>query len=232
MTGWSDAGPPAGGASADRAARWAGSQLRGWFPDPAFVGAAPIADHPLHPDEAAAVARAVPRRRMEFATGRWLSRRGLRELGLPDTAIAVGPLHNPVWPAAVTGTITHDGEVCAVALARRPAPAIAGIGIDLVHLPRCERQMRDLLPVFSTGPAELEAAAAFGLSVAPEVVLFSLKESVIKAISARIGDFIDPRAIDIRWRQGIVCRHAGGRLDARMHAAAGLGYVLTAALIA
>ena len=104
--------------------------LRGWFPSDTFVKVARIDDYAMLPEEQALVARAVDRRRREFATGRWLSREGLRHFGLPERPIMMGRLRNPLWPESVIGTISHDGDLCAVALRRAatgPQPASASI---------------------------------------------------------------------------------------------------------
>ncbi|MFF5297416.1 4'-phosphopantetheinyl transferase family protein [Paractinoplanes globisporus] len=72
----------------------------------------------LFPQEEEAVARAVPKRRREFATGRWLAREALGELGLPRSPIVPGERGAPGWPPGIVGSITHcDGyRAAAVAL--------------------------------------------------------------------------------------------------------------------
>lgn len=199
--------------------------LQCWFPSPAFVKVAPIGAYPILPEESAIVARAVPRRQEEFATGRWLSRQGLRSLGFPDAPIGVGRLRNPVWPPAVTGTISHDGDLCAVALIHRSGTP-AGIGLDLVHLPGRNGRIEQLASVFVASAGELAAVAAFRLPVEPALLLFSLKESIVKAVSAYVGDFIDLRSIEIH--RGPIPTLGGIRLDAEMHAAATPGYLVSA----
>ena len=89
--------------------------LKQWFPT-AFVRAAEIKSYPLLQEEEALVVRAVASRRNEFSTGRWLARQGLQGLGLADSPIGMGRLRNPLWPSNVVGTISHDGDLCAVAL--------------------------------------------------------------------------------------------------------------------
>nr|QEO74730.1 4'-phosphopantetheinyl transferase [uncultured bacterium] len=108
------------------------SCLTRWLPHETYVQAARIDHYPVLPEELALVADAVERRRREFVTGRWLARAGLRQFGLPDRPILMGRLRNPLWPDGVLGTLSHDGELCAVALRR--AGAVRGIGIDLMSL--------------------------------------------------------------------------------------------------
>jgi len=67
----------------------------------AFDDAAPAV---LFPAEEAAIARAVPKRRREFTTGRACARAALAKLGLPPAPIVPGLRGAPQWPAGVTGS--------------------------------------------------------------------------------------------------------------------------------
>ena len=78
--------------------------------------------------EQAAVARAVPKRRREFATGRACARAALAGLGLPPAPVPAGPRGAPDWPAGVVGSITHCDGYRAAALARRTD--LASVGVD------------------------------------------------------------------------------------------------------
>jgi len=83
----------------------------------------------LPPQEQALIAKAVPKRRREFAAGRLLARRMLGELGLP-----AGPLlrteHGAVpWPSGVQASISHCGPWVGVAMTTDPG--ITGLGLDI-----------------------------------------------------------------------------------------------------
>ncbi|UOA26823.1 4'-phosphopantetheinyl transferase superfamily protein [Pseudosulfitobacter sp. DSM 107133] len=121
--------------------------LRGLFPPAVEIALSnPRAPQPaLWPDEASAIARAVPARAQEFAAGRAAARAALGALGHPPAAIPMAPDRAPVWPADVVGSISHTADLCAAALA--PAAAFRAIGIDLedhADLPA------DLLPMVCT----------------------------------------------------------------------------------
>ena len=203
--------------------------LSGWFPSETFVKAARIDDYAILPEEQALVARAVDRRRREFATGRWLSREGLRTLGLPDRPIMMGQLRNPLWPESVIGTISHDGDLCAVALRCKSGGPVMGIGMDLVSLPQRAGRMDELAPMFVASDGEMDCVAALEAPVDPALLLFSLKESVIKAMSFRLVDFVDMRAIEIRRGNSFEIRMAGAVIAADLFAAVTDGYLVTAA---
>jgi enterobactin synthetase component D len=212
---------------ADEAAEVARLLTR-WMPDGTFVQAAGIDDHPVLPAEAALVATAVERRRHEFVTGRWLARAGLRHFGLPDRPILMGRLRNPLWPNGMIGTISHDGALCAVALRRRDS--VRGIGIDLIERTRRAGRMDDLAPMFLTNSDELAVIGALDVAADPWMVLFSLKEAVIKALSFRLDDFVDMRAIEIRQGEPFAIRIADATIDVELFAAM-TEYLVTAATI-
>ncbi|MFU8776626.1 MAG: 4'-phosphopantetheinyl transferase family protein [Roseovarius sp.] len=79
--------------------------------------------------ETAAMARAVPARRREFAAGRRAARMALASLGHAPAAIPMAPDRAPLWPEGVTGTISHGAGVCLALLGR--SEDWAGLGLDL-----------------------------------------------------------------------------------------------------
>ncbi|MBQ0749652.1 MAG: 4'-phosphopantetheinyl transferase superfamily protein [Roseovarius sp.] len=83
----------------------------------------------LWPEEATAMARAVPNRRREFAAGRRAARSALATLGHAPAAIPMAPDRAPLWPEGVTGTISHGAGICLALLGR--SEDWAGLGLDL-----------------------------------------------------------------------------------------------------
>jgi 4'-phosphopantetheinyl transferase EntD len=202
--------------------------LKQWFSSQAFIKAAKIQGYPILPEEQALVANAVSSRQQEFATGRWLSRQGLQSFGLPDWPIKMGRLRNPLWPESVSGTISHDGELCAVVLMQEQPCNEAGIGIDLISLAQRTGRMDELAPMFMANADELSAMAAFNLAVDPALLLFSVKESVVKAMSFQLDDFIDMRAIEIHHSDTLRFKISGNFVSADIFAATTGNYLVTA----
>jgi 4'-phosphopantetheinyl transferase EntD len=81
-------------------------------------------------DEALSITNAVPRRRLEFATGRDCARRAMAALGHAKASIPRGQDRVPIWPDDLVGNITHTDDWVAAAVARRDQ-GFAAIGIDL-----------------------------------------------------------------------------------------------------
>jgi 4'-phosphopantetheinyl transferase EntD len=132
----------------------------------------------IFPEEQAAIARAVAKRRQEFTTGRACARAALARLGLPPAPILRGERGEPRWPAGVVGSITHCAgyRACAVAHQRD----VRTLGLDAEpHGP-----LPDGVLSAVAAPAEqtrLEELAAAHPGVHWDRLLFSAKESVYKA---------------------------------------------------
>ncbi|EBA06348.1 4'-phosphopantetheinyl transferase superfamily protein [Sagittula stellata] len=123
-------------------------------------------DAVLSASEAASVARAVPARRQEFAAGRLAARRALAGLRPDDrpTDLPAGPDRLPLWPAGLTGSISHAAGLAVAAVARSPVR----LGIDL----EADKPLDpDLVP-------EICLPSEYGT---PAVRVFSAKEAVFKA---------------------------------------------------
>jgi 4'-phosphopantetheinyl transferase EntD len=205
--------------------------LRGWFPAGTFVKAAPIGEQPILPEEAALMANAVEHRRLEFATGRWLAREGLRHFGLPDAPIPMQRLRNPLWPPSILGAISHDGALCAAAILHNTPPVVRGIGFDLIALAQRAGRMEELAPMFVVDAAELAGIARLNPATDPNMLLFSGKESVIKAMTFRLDRFIDMRELTIRHTDGFDIHFEGSVTRAELFAAVTGSYLITAAIV-
>lgn len=101
-----------------------------------FLGPDVIVEHrripshppPLFPEEEAWITRAIPKRRREFAAGRWCARQALARLGLPDVPLPPAPDRLPRWPAGVVGSIAHSDTICIAAVAWRER--VQALGVD------------------------------------------------------------------------------------------------------
>ncbi|MGX9885157.1 4'-phosphopantetheinyl transferase family protein [Streptomyces sp. NPDC002276] len=151
-------------------------------------------DTPLYPEEAARVARAVPKRRREFTAVRACARRAMEKLGVPPQPILPGAHGAPTWPAGLIGSMTHCDGYCAAALAR--ATDLASLGIDAEP----HAALPDGVLSSVSLPAEQERLTrlADGLpAVHWDRLLFSAKESVYKAWFPLTGKWLDFSEADI-----------------------------------
>lgn len=147
---------------------------------PGIVGADAYEDRwetALLPEELPLVARAVEKRRREFAAGRGCARRVLAKLGWPGFAILSGEAREPIWPPGILGSITHCPGYCAAAATRDCQPdGLRGVGIDA----EVNRPLPDgVLGLTCTARERARLVGIPGVSV--PTLVFSAKESVYKA---------------------------------------------------
>jgi 4'-phosphopantetheinyl transferase EntD len=137
-----------------------------------------LPDVVLFPEEEAVIARAIDRRRAEFATARACARAALAQLGLAPAPIVPGLRGAPQWPPGVVGSITHCAGYRASAVARDRDIVTIGLDAEPHHgLPA------GVLEVVASGAerAELAKLTAATPDVSWDRVLFCAKESVYKA---------------------------------------------------
>lgn len=132
----------------------------------------------LLPGEEATVARAIPKRRAEFAAGRRAARAALASIGKDPVAILSDASRAPIWPSGITGSITHDQGLALVALAE--TRDIDALGIDITQAAALPGQTRNsiLRAPSESALGDLEARAAF-----------AIKECLFKALHPRVERF-------------------------------------------
>ncbi len=127
----------------------------------------------------ATIERSVAKRQAEFLAGRLCARQALAQLGVTDRGIPIGEDRAPVWPAGISGAITH-GQGWAAAIVA-PLQAYRGLGLDVETVLAPERAQRLAGEILT--PAELERLPSHAERSALAVTLtFSLKESLFKAL--------------------------------------------------
>lgn len=127
--------------------------------------------------EEAVIARAVPKRRKEFATVRWCARQALGELGYPPAPLLPGRRGAPQWPAGAVGSMTHCLGYRAAAVAH--ASQVTAVGIDAEPDEPLPAGVLEAIAL----PEETERIARMAGRDGPaswERLLFSCKESVFK----------------------------------------------------
>jgi 4'-phosphopantetheinyl transferase EntD len=151
-------------------------------------------DAELFPEEEAILARAVDKRRREFATARTCARRALARLGVAPAPILRGERGAPQWPPGIVGSITHCAGYRAAAVA--PVGDVLTIGLDA--------EPDDVLPAGVLRAISLpgERDRLDELSAAPggpswDRLLFCAKEATYKAWFPLAGRWLGFEDADI-----------------------------------
>lgn len=144
------------------------------------------AEPPLYTVEEPAVARAVAKRRREFAFGRACARGALAELGREPVALPAADGGAPIWPPDLAGSITHTNELAAAAVV--PVDTARALGIDLESVAHAARTP-SLLATVTTADERVRFATLSALPLA--ALVFSAKESVYKCLYPLGRHFLD-----------------------------------------
>jgi len=78
------------------------------------------------------IAHCAEKRIQDFAAGRACAHRALRELGISDFTLLAGKQREPIWPAAIVGSITHTSSYAAAAVARQCDLRSVGLDCEVV----------------------------------------------------------------------------------------------------
>jgi len=190
----------------------------------------------LHPIEALDVQHAVEKRVREFTAGRTSARAALQRLGYDDIAIPVGKRRQPVWPAGVTGSISHAGDHCLAAVCTRNH--FSGLGVDIEQAtPLCDR----LVDLVCTPEERMRMANGAGsMTALLAKFMFSAKEAVFKCLFPIYGEELEFHdvSLDISLHEGRYTAHvsrfalnAGEDLELHGRFACTAQLVITAAIL-
>jgi 4'-phosphopantetheinyl transferase EntD len=138
----------------------------------------------LLPPEEAIVSTAAAPRRLEFAAGRRAARRALTAVGGSASAISMGALRQPIWPAGFAGSISHDGRFAA-ALAYSTGSDTPWLSIDLID----RQDLSPYLEISDLMRAPGETVVAHNAHQSAR--LFSAKEAAVKIAAHALNSLID-----------------------------------------
>lgn len=126
------------------------------------------------------IQRSVAKRQAEFLAGRCCARAAVQQLDGSHCVPAIGEDRAPVWPAHISGSITHSTGRAAAIVAHKAQ--WRGLGMDLENLIPLERAERLAAEILN--PAELQRMHAGPREQIAHLVTltFSAKESLFKAL--------------------------------------------------
>jgi 4'-phosphopantetheinyl transferase EntD len=158
-------------------------------------------DAVLFPEEMSIMAKAVDKRRREFATARRCARNALGRLGVAAVPIPAADGGAPQWPPGVVGSITHCTGYRAAAVAC--ICDIATVGVDAEPNDRLSDGVLGMVSHASERAQISELVSAIP-DVCWDRLLFSAKESVYKALFPLTRRWLgfDEAAITIGVRDG------------------------------
>ena len=151
------------------------------------VGTRNFYTHPINHSEERYVRGAVLKRREEFSTGRWCAHRALTLVNNDTDCIAVGKGGEPIWPDGINGSISHCPSCCIAAVCDSILYPAIGIDVEVD-----EPLPPGVLNVISSLRERDTFSLQFnGTGIYWDRLLFSVKESLVKAFYSFYGQRID-----------------------------------------
>ena len=136
------------------------------------------------------LARAVPRRQLQFRAGRYCAMKAMESLDRRFGSCQVDRAANgaPQWPEGLTGSITHTDDFASAAVAL--TTDVEALGIDTEPIVS-STQARDLADLVGA-PDETARARAAGMSENEAFTfVFSAKESIFKCLHPITSEYMD-----------------------------------------
>jgi 4'-phosphopantetheinyl transferase EntD len=153
--------------------------------------------------EASLVHGAMPHRIIEFSAGRSAARRAMQALGVHPSEVLQGEGGEPIWPAGLSGSISHS-NLLAVSLVA-PSTAFESVGVDVDD----GRPLGDAAAQTVASRRELRLLLSVGLARSDEEAqnfAFSIKEAVFKCQYVLTGN----RALRFHQARLVEAPLAGG----------------------
>jgi 4'-phosphopantetheinyl transferase EntD len=110
------------------------AEVSGLFPSGVIAAelTVPAPRELLTSSELQLMARCAEKRIQDFAAGRACAHRALRELGILDFSLLAGEHREPIWPAAIVGSITHTRGYAAAVVARQRDLKSVGLDCEVI----------------------------------------------------------------------------------------------------
>jgi 4'-phosphopantetheinyl transferase EntD len=138
--------------------------------------------------------RAVKKRKAEFLAGRYCAQQALVKLGIYPSTVGIGELRNPLWPAKVKGSISHNTQ-SAIAVASLDKN-ILGIGVDIENI--IDEEVIEQTKLYVLQPDEMKLLVSQSMTPAELfTIIFSIKESFYKAAFLLVNAYFDFDAVSI-----------------------------------
>jgi 4'-phosphopantetheinyl transferase EntD len=152
----------------------------------------------LLPEELQGTRQWSQKRWQDFTAGRVCARRALQQFNLGDFPLRAGADGLPIWPAGVTGCITHTQGYAAAVVG--PLTRVRSLGLDSEVIAAVNEEVWASICT----PAELQALR----TTAPEsraqqaALIFAAKEAFYKCQYLLTGEWIEFGEVSVTLRAG------------------------------
>lgn len=129
---------------------------------------------------------AVVKRKAEYLASRYAAQRALRLFGCNETP-GTSPDRSPVWPSGWCGSLSHSDECSIAVIAPKKSGMMPGIDIEF-FAPQTMTETADMFMSADEKYVLLNSGIDYTTAL---LIIFSVKESLFKAIYPEVGRFFN-----------------------------------------
>ena len=144
--------------------------------------------------ESSVLIKAVNKRKAEFLAGRYAAKKALEKNNVGSFQVEIGENRCPIWPAGITGSITHSSKSAVSAVARTSDYSNIGIDMEKILDGKTSNELKNLIvgseeaALFSKLPIDMRLCLT---------IAFSAKESIFKALYPSVHKYFQFEAANI-----------------------------------
>lgn len=137
--------------------------------------------------------RAVKKRRAEYLASRYSVQQALASWGIPSFLLGNAPDRTPVWPQGINGSLSHTHQQVTALLTRRQ-DRLLGVDCERIMTGQVASETHSMLITAEEKSLLQQCSVPFATAL---TVVFSLKESLYKAIYPQVQQFMDFHAAEV-----------------------------------
>lgn len=134
---------------------------------------------------------AIIKRKAEYLAGRYCAQQQLDALGIHDFELCQGDDRAPIWPDQVIGSISHHHRSAIVVTSQAQDNGFLGIDTELIMKADVAENLREMIINEQENRLLAHSGMPFNLAL---TLIFSLKESLYKALYPQVNKFFDCHA--------------------------------------
>lgn len=142
------------------------------------------------------IRRSVFQRKVSFIAGRLCAEAALNQIGVVSGIVGRCDSGAPVWPDAITGSITHTDHLACAAVVHSGTSQDFDIGIDSETILN-DVELNDVRKLCLTRDEDIRLVNTVNHNLIGTIV-FSVKEALYKALYPQVNRFIDFSEIELR----------------------------------
>lgn len=142
------------------------------------------------------IKNAVTKRRAEFFAGRYCAQQSLLSLTGSTSVIHIGSHRNPLWPARITGSISHTNNQAIAATALKSHTRAIGIDIQDEIDSGTYASIKTQI-MFGEELKLIEQYHQASMQLLVFSLMFSVKESFFKAAFPEVGYYFDFSCVSV-----------------------------------